>query len=233
MNILGTLYTADDPNFVRAVLYNPQFAANTIVMSMDEEDDSLEREFPDRVQVSTILCAPPSAIYKDIDGNHEEFITDYNEYLDSPPVTEFIAAVLAHMHRGGNILLYIPEFTEDSIWVNVLLINLFTRFGITVGMSKDKNFEYDPKYDAVIANIIYSYGYIDIIDYMNSNPEMFPPYELCERVAYDLAPYCLPGENGVDVYARMKQNQLMTMDPSKRLIIPAMTYIPNNNFMRG
>lgn len=225
MNILGTLYTAEDENFVRVVLSDPR--SNTICMSMDESDNSLERDFPSRVQVSTILCAPPSAIYKDIDGKHEEFIQDYNYYLESPPVTEFIAAMLAFMHRGGNILLYIPGFTEDSIWVNVLILNLFTRFGITAGMSADKSFSYDPRYDAVIANLLYYYGYIDVFDFMNSNPDMLPGRDTWDRLCMDLAPYCLPGENGIGVYSRMKSNIMMgNTNPNRPLMVPA--FVPDD-----
>ena len=224
MNILGTLYTAEDPNFVRTVLSDPR--SNTICMSMDETDNTLESEFPNRVQVSTILCAPPSAIYKDIDGKHEEFIQDYNEYLDSPPVTEFIAAMLSFMHRGGNILLYIPEFTEDSVWVNVLILNLYTRFGVTAGMSEDRSFSYDPRYDTVIANLLYYYGYIDIFDYLNSNPDIVPGQEVWDKVCIDLAPYCLSGENGLNVYSRLKYNIMSgNVNPNRPLMVPAMTYI--------
>ena len=73
--LLGNLYLAEDINFVRTVLSDPM--SRTICMSMDEADDTLEREFPNLVQKSTILCAPPSAIYKEVDGDSEGFINDY------------------------------------------------------------------------------------------------------------------------------------------------------------
>ena len=68
--LLGNLYLAEDINFVRTVLSDPM--SRTICMSMDEADDTLEREFPNLVQKSTILCPPPSAIYKEVDGELEE-----------------------------------------------------------------------------------------------------------------------------------------------------------------
>lgn len=204
MNILGTLYLADDINFVRLVLSDP--TSRTICLSTDEADNTLEKEFPMMVQKATILCAPPSAIYKDIDGDHEGFVNEYTEYLNSSSVTDFIALVLAFMHRGGNVLLYIPSYTEDSIWVNTLLINLLDRFGILAGMSEDKSFSYNPEYDAIIADVIYTYGYISVFDYISSYPFTEPSPQAIDRLNIDLAPYCEPGQCGAALFCSIKLN---------------------------
>ena len=220
MNILGTLYLAEDINFVRTVLLDQ--TSRTICLTTDEADDILEKEFPNLVQKATILCAPPSAIYKDIDGDHEGFIQEYTEYLNSRSVTDFIALVLAYMHRGGNVLLYIPSYTEDSIWVNTLLINLYERFGMLAGMSADKSFSYDPSYDGLVVDVMYEYGYISIFDYISSYPFAEPPVPLYDRINYDLAAYCLPGEYPLQSFYRIKTNILM--NGANPIVKPAVTF---------
>lgn len=207
MNILGTMYLADNVDFVRNTIMNPN--RFTICMDTDETDNILEEQFPNNCQKSTILCVPPKVIYMEIDGDHEGFIREYNLYLESPDVTEFIAGMLAHMHRGYNhdILIYIPDFSEDSVWVNVLMTNIFSRFGITIGTSAQNSFKYDPTYDNVVADTMYMYGYTDIYDYTASTTHDVPPYALINKVRYDLAPYTEPGHDPIETFNQIKMYQ--------------------------
>lgn len=218
MNILGTLYLMDNKDLVINSILNP--ARFTICMDTSEtgnpdEDNLLSSMFPGNVQRATILNAPPKAVYAEIDGEHDKFIDLYNEYLDSPSVTDFIAAMLSHMHRGydRDIIIYIPNYTEDAVWVNVLMINIFTRFGIHIGTSATDFFSYDQRYDQVIADTLYQYGYIDVFDYASSSVNYRISDCVYEKTLYELAPFCEPGEDPYSLFTRLKRHYLSTGVP--------------------
>lgn len=226
MNILGTLYLMDNRDLVINSILNP--ARFTICMDTSEtgdpeQDNLLSSMFPGNVQRATILNAPPKAVYAEIDGEHDKFIELYNEYLDSPAVTDFIAAMLSHMHRGyeRDIIIYIPNYTEDAVWVNVLMINIFTRFGIHIGTSANDFCTYDSRYDQVIADTLYQFGYIDIFDYIASSTTSTIPYNVLDKAMYELAPFCEPGEDQNMLFARLKMHQNMT---GRAIMAPAVIF---------
>ena len=226
MNILGTLYLTDNKNVVINAILNPSrftICMDTSETGNVEEDNMLHQMFPGNVQKATILNAPPKAVYAEIDGEHERFIELYNEYLDSPEVTDFIVAMLSHMHRGyeRDIIIYVPNFNEDSVWINVLLINIFTRFGIHIGTSPQDFFSYNPDYDQVIADALYQYNYIDIFDYIASNAVGNISSCVYEKALYELAPFCDSGETPGALFARLKVHQNMT---GKAIVAPAVIF---------
>ena len=137
-----------------------------ISISLDEADSTLQKEFPNRVVSATVLLPPPSAVFAEIDGDSERFVMEYAAYLDSDVVCEFNAVMLKLLHDGINVIMYIPSFNEDSVWVNQLMINQYTRYGITAGLSAEKGFAYDTRYDYHVYNILYSHDYVDVFDYI-------------------------------------------------------------------
>lgn len=227
MMLLGTLYLADDINFVRTVLSDPM--SKTICMSMDEADETLEQEFPRLVQKSTILCPPPSAIYKEVDGDTDGFIQEYLRYLDSPSIIDFLTAMLYYMHTGGNILVYIPEYTDDSIWVNILCNFLSSNFGIIPGSSAEKSYYYNPEYDYKILLTLYENGYMSIFEFIGSYPyQVLEPdqehYRIIDKVGNDLAPFCT-SEGPYELFNRLRYNIAHGSSP---IIKPAMLPIIDN-----
>lgn len=217
MILTGTMFIIDEPHLdvLKANLsrmpppgiHGPQLAACTaLCMDMDETDNMLEMWFPDHCQKATLLCPPPAAMYKEIDGDMEGFIKEYNEYLDyDSNVQEFIGSMLMYLHVGGNVMLYTPSHLEDdSLWTNTLILFFFTRYGITIGTSNTNPYAYDPRYDGVIADSLYGNGYIDIMEYLNlSDPNMQHSLEVYNRLKYDLTPMC-PGEDPMKFYYTAK-----------------------------
>lgn len=211
MMLIGTFYLAEDINFVRAVLSDPN--SRTLCMSVDEADDTLEQEFPRLVQKSTILCAPPSAIYKEIDGDADGFVSDYLNYLNSPGVVDFLSAMLYYMHTGGNILLYIPQYTEDSIWVNVLCNYLNANYGIIAGSSAEKPYYYDQGYDFKNLELLYEYGYMSMWEFIASLPPDYNAIDIKNPVAQqkvlnELSMYCAPNQNVVELFSIINRSKL-------------------------
>lgn len=216
MNIIGTIYLVDEPHIdvLRANLMTTpppggSIATGTMLcIDLDETTDMLEMNFPDHCQKATLLCPPPLAMHKEIDGDMEGFIEAYNDYLDyDESVQEFIASILLYLHIGGNILMYIPSHIEDeTVWVNTLVLYFYTRYGITIGSGPDKPASYDPKYDGEVADMMYSRGYMEVLDYINSTPNMVVVYPMLrDKLCRDLLPYCAPGENPLDMYYYIKR----------------------------
>lgn len=216
MNILGTIYLVDEPNIEilkRELSTNPPpgggLATGTMLcIDMDESDNKLEQWFPYHTQKGTLLCPPPLAMYKEIDGDQEGFIQSYYEYLDyDESVQDFIASMLLLLHIGGRIMLYTPAYiSDDTIWMNTLMLFFFTRFGITIGTSADRSFSYDAKYDGQVANFMYRRGVMEIFDYINSSTDLSCPPEFQDKVCIDLLPYCGPEDNPLQLFDLIKFN---------------------------
>jgi len=216
MNIIGSMYIMDASGMnalVHQLSVNPPprgiLSGGTIIcMDMDETTDDLERMFPEHCTKATIFCPPPSVMIKEIDGDGEGFIIDYNDYLEhDETVQEFIATMLLFLHVGGQVLLYSPAMLNDgAVWLNTLLLFFYTRYGITIGTPTNE-FSYDPNYDATIIDLLYSKNCINVFDYCNGYPDpTIPSINLIDKVYYELSHFCGPGENPRDLYQRIKMN---------------------------
>jgi len=218
MNILGTIYMMDEPRLdvLRGWLNTTpppmgNMATGTMIcMDMDETDNKLEVEFPDHCQKATLLCPPPLAMYKEIDGDEEGFIQAYNEYLDyDSSVQDFIASMLMYLHMGGHIFMYSPSYIDDCpIWLNTLMLFFFTRYGITIGTSESNGSMYDQRYDGVIADLLYRKGFMNVFDYINSNTSNILDSDIEEKVCLDLEPFTPIGEHPLEMYRYMKDSLL-------------------------
>jgi len=222
-NIIGTMYLIDEPhidvlksNLASTPPPGKGVATGTMLcMDMDESDNMLELWFPDHTQKATILCPPPIAMYKEIDGDQEGFIEEYYRYLDyDDSVQDFLASMLLYLHIGGHILLYTPSHLEDdAIWLNTLVLFFYTRYGITIGTGASDPFRYDERYDVQIANFIYERGFMDVFDFINSSANPFPPFTVQEKLYTDLLPLCQPGDSPLDMYQLMVNSLLQDGAP--------------------
>lgn len=228
MNIIGTIYLVDEHhvnvlqnNLMRYAPPGGGLATGTMMcIDMDDADDSIEKAFPMHAQKGTLLCPPPSALYKEIDGDQEGFIMDYNMYLDTDAsVQDFIASMLLYLHIGGHILLYSPTpIDSDAIWLNTLQLYFYSRYGITIGTGESSPFSYDPKYDSYIASLLFSKNYMEVLDYLYAVAgKTFDPMSgmnLTEKALYELIPYCGPNENPMNLLTYIQSNILMGYPPA-------------------
>ena len=219
MNIIGTMFLVDEANM--NVLRNNLMSfpppggglatGTMLCIDMDDSDDSIEQQFPLHAQKGTLLCPPPSALYKEIDGDQEGFIMEYNMYLDNDPsVQDFIASMLLYLHIGGHILLYTPTpIDSDAIWLNTLQLFFYTRYGITIGTGINCPSSYDPSFDIKIANMLFSKSYMEVLDFIYSvgaNSITMITGDLLSKVLYELEPYCYPGDNPMDLLYFLHNN---------------------------
>ena len=227
MNIIGTMFLVDEANM--NVLRNNLMSfpppggglatGTMLCIDMDDSDDSIEQQFPLHAQKGTLLCPPPSALYKEIDGDQEGFIMEYNMYLDNDPsVQDFIASMLLYLHIGGHILLYTPTpIDSDAIWLNTLQLFFYTRYGITIGTGINCPSSYDPSFDIKIANMLFAKSYMEVLDFIYSvgaNSITMITGDLLSKVLYELEPYCYPGDNPMDLLYCIRNNLLMGGPPA-------------------
>lgn len=227
MNIIGTMFLVDEANM--NVLRNNLMSfpppggglatGTMLCIDMDDADDSIEQQFPLHAQKGTLLCPPPSALYKEIDGDQEGFIMEYNMYLDNDPsVQDFIASMLLYLHIGGHILLYTPTpIDSDAIWLNTLQLFFYTRYGITIGTGINCPSSYDPSFDIKIANMLFAKSYMEVLDFIYSvgaNSITMITGDLLSKVLYELEPYCYPGDNPMDLLYFIHNSLLMGGPPA-------------------
>ena len=226
MNIIGTMFLVDEANM--NVLRNNLMSfpppggglatGTMLCIDMDDADDSIEQQFPLHTQKGTLLCPPPSALYKEIDGDQEGFIMEYNMYLDNDPsVQDFIASMLLYLHIGGHILLYTPTpIDSDAIWLNTLQLFFYTRYGITIGTGINCPSSYDPSFDIKIANMLFSKSYMEVLDFIYSvgaDSLTMITGDTLNKVLYELEPYCA-GDNPMDLLNFIYNNLLMGCPPA-------------------
>ena len=226
MNIIGTVYLVDEEHIdvlKSNLMNNPppggRIATGTMLcLDMDETDNMLEVWFPNHAQKATLLCPPPIAMYKSIDGDSEGFIDEYIRYLKyEESVNDFIASILLFLHLGGNILLYTPSnLGEDTVWLNTLMMFFYTEFGITIG-TPTSACSYDPSYDSVIPNFMYLHGVMDLMDYIYSSTDIPLDPIIQSKLRMELAPMTPIGEDPLEIYNIMKFHQaegLMAFKPA-------------------
>jgi hypothetical protein len=208
MILQGTMYLIDEQHI--DVLKNNlmtmpppmggRIYGSVLCLDMDETSDDIEQMFPMHTQKATLLTPPPIAMQYYVDGNAEGFIEQYNYYLDfEESVQEFICSMLFYMHMGGNILLYCPQcLDDDSIWLNTLQVFFYTRYGITTGTSAEHRYQFDMNYNDAVNNLLYSKGFISIIEYINETSNLAGPGQPGSLI-WNKAMIDLPRIGGYDV----------------------------------
>lgn len=228
MNIIGTIYFVDEEHMdvLRSNLMQIPPPGGGLVngtmlcIDMDDSDNSIEQQFPLHTQKGTLLCPPPSALYKEIDGDQEGFIMEYNMYLDTDPsVQDFVTSMILYLHVGGHILLYTPTpIDSDAIWLNTLQLWFYSRFGIAIGTGTTR-FSYDQRYDAQIATMLFIKSYIGVLDFIysigpnNVQAQMIGD-ELFRKVLFELEPYCYYGDNPMEILYFIQRNFSMGGSPA-------------------
>lgn len=174
MLIRGSLYLFKRKEDIIPLLMNPMM--KTVCFDMDETSDEL-MQFGNTFK-STILLPPANVMFTLIDGNIEQFRNEYESFLHSDVVCDFMSAVLYTLYSGVNAVFHISEDVEDdSIWLIHLLTFLQNTYGLHVGTSVNTNpFIYDERYDLMIVDLFYYYNIMNVFEYM-----IFGPYDPTPR----------------------------------------------------
>lgn len=186
--IKGTLYLINSPDMANNMLNDPR--SNIKVLGLDEFDKYLNYSNPNAIK-STCLLPPPEAVMAEIDGDRDKFVWQYKSYLGSETVQEFMDVILVLLYSGGNAVLFAPEISEDSIWINVLLEAIMELYGIRVGLSESMIFNYNIMYDDANSRRIYMLGYMDPYEFLTIYNAILDP-EIVYKLYRDLMPFVNP-----------------------------------------
>lgn len=228
MNIIGTMFLVDEAHMdvlqsnlsSMAPPGSPVPAGNTMLcIDMSDDDNRIEQWFPNHTQKGTLLTPPPSALYKQIDGDQEGFIVEYNNYLDNDQsVRDFVASMMYFLHVGGHILLYSPtELDSGAIWLNTLQLWFYTRFGINIGTGAQSPFTYDQNYDYIVANELYGrLGAMNVLDFVYSiaaDITKVDPMNM-QKFYQEMEPFVMAGEDPFSILQFIRINLLTGGSPA-------------------
>ena len=107
MILSGDISWTMDRDFIMNKIIYPNIP-NTIVLSLDE-NNMIPKDHP-KILGGSILLPPIDALIADADGDEMLFDRIYNNHFNSLEIKEFIGALLAYLHKGGNIV--INDFTR-------------------------------------------------------------------------------------------------------------------------
>ena len=193
-------------------------STNTKIISLDEDGLLMSNA---SIIPGTCLLPPPEAKIAEADGNEALYDMVYSSHLLEPFQQEFMAALIAYLFKGGNLILFLPEigytYTQEK-----LIQHIWNAYGLHIGLigSPDPNkanWYADEKCIPIWLNLIY------LADVMS--PEAFLYYypvdavlnnqSVLAKLIDELKPY---GEsindqiNAIDRYKKsIKENPKATM----------------------
>lgn len=164
----GMIFITNDIN----VVYNFPVGVMSKIVSLDEDRTLGEN---DNVIGGLSLLPPIEAKIAEADGNEKMYDVIYQNHLLEPAQQGFIAALIAFLYKGGNLLLFLPE----SGYTNTLdkfIQHLFIIYGIHPGLIGDQNPNkancfYDTKCIPIWLNLIYTAGVISAEEFLFMYPE--------------------------------------------------------------
>ena len=224
----GILYIVDNiDNIAGAINANPYGKHVVLNLSEDESATKVADIFRNITQDATILCPPPGATYMEIDGNIAGFKDYYSEYLYSEEVKRFILLILCAIHHGANVYMYIPEFTDESLWIGLLMNHFKSEYGVNIGLV-GKRFLYDP---TMISKILYEMYMIDLInpfEFISFLPDMNLGYpNLIYKLAADLSRFGCETNNVIEFVMQckdMQRNTAIKYNTDRLLLRPAIIF---------
>ena len=166
--LLGTIYITDNDQ----IIYQANLA-NTKIINLDEDGTLMEN--PAFIG-GTCLLPPIDAKIAEADGNEQLYDSIYSQHLNMPFQKEFIAALIAYLYRGGNLLLYLPELGYDNT-TNKLIFHMYALYGIHIGIIGNPN--------PAIANCYYDNSCIPIWLNMIYAANVITPYEYLFKYPLD------------------------------------------------
>lgn len=125
MSILkGTIFITKNINVI-----NNANLQTTKIIDLDEDGALMDNA---SIIKGVCLLPPPEAKIAEADGNEKLYDIAYASHLLEPFQQDFVAALLAYLFIGGNLILFLPEmgytYTKEK-----LLWQLWITYGIHVG----------------------------------------------------------------------------------------------------
>lgn len=163
----GSIYITDKLE----VIYNAPINNLSKIVSLDE--DGILDTNKDIIG-GTCLLPPIEAKIAEADGNEQLYDMIYAEHLLLPFQQQFIAALIAFLYKGGNLILFLPELGYTNT-IEKLIDHLYRAYGIHIGLIGSQNpvlanCFYDVKCIPIWLNLIFSAEVISAEEYLYMYP---------------------------------------------------------------
>lgn len=197
----GTIYITEDVNLVMSIPYN----GNTKIVNLDEDGVLPEMN---HILAGTCLLPPIEAKIAEVDGNQSLYDTIYSNHLLMPFQQQFMAALLAYLYKGGNLILFLPELGYTNT-KEMVIFEIFKLYGVHIGMigAQDPmvaNCYYDETCVPMWLNSIYSVSAITAYEFLYMYPldAILNNNVIVQKLVRELNPY---GENYNDQVAYIQE----------------------------
>lgn len=131
----------------------------------------------------TLLVPEFSVMEADVNGDMQEFVEKYYAQLSNEPAFSYLITLLTAMHRGKNVLIYIPPEAGGLKYPTVLAQFIDERFGIQSAWDNIP-FAFKPEYTVYDADMMYSINLLGPYEYISIVPE--PSVPALKKLSYDL-----------------------------------------------
>jgi hypothetical protein len=163
----GSIYITDNLEIV----YNTPMNNLSKIISLDE--DGILDANKDIIG-GTCLLPPIEAKIAEADGNEQLYDMLYTDHLLMPFQQQFVAALIAFLYKGGNLILFLPELGYTNT-MEKLIEHLYRTYGIHVGLIGSQNpvkanCFYDVKCIPIWLNLIFSAEVISAEEYLYMYP---------------------------------------------------------------
>jgi hypothetical protein len=120
----GAIYITEDINVV-----NTADLRTTKIIDLDEDSEMINNP---SVIKGVCLLPPPEAKIAEVDNNEQLYDMAYFNSLMENYQQHFVAALLAYLYTGGNLIIYLPEM--GYTYTKEKLIQMFWKmYGIHIG----------------------------------------------------------------------------------------------------
>lgn len=153
----GTIYLTNNPN----IIYQADLRTTKII-NMDEDGILQENK---NILGGTCLLPPIEAKIAEADGNEQLYDMSYHNHLLEPYQQFFIAAIIAALYKGANLLIFFDEIGYTNT-TKKFVEQMYIIYGIHIGIIGEQdpalaNCYYDNKCIPIWLNLIYSAKIID------------------------------------------------------------------------
>lgn len=184
----GTIFITDNPD----IIYSTPLNNGTKIVNLDEDGVLMDSK---DIIGGTCLLPPMEAKIAEADGNEQLYDSVYQSHLLMPFQQSFIAALIAFLYKGGNLLLFLPELGYTNT-TEKLIQHIFRIYGIHIGFIGNPNPQiancyYDNKCIPIWINLIYSSNVISPYEYLYLYPDdaVITNNQIMEKLIYDIQPY--------------------------------------------
>lgn len=212
MILRGNIYITSEKDIIFQALQSNDPGLK--IISIDE-DKTLGFE-NDRIIPGTILLPPIDAKIAELDGDEQKYDIIYSIHLQTDPVKQYMAGILAFLFNGGRLLIYYPDQEYNNTKIKLLAF-IFIIYGVHIGILGDNNPDnatcfYDANLEHFQLDLIFQFTrIIDWRTYLILYPLEFPiPDQILDILFMELHPYGLTLKERLDeidrLRARLKEN---------------------------